>query len=829
MYLYGSDAMSVYAEIAVGSFVSDNDNDMNIYDYIVPERYTKTAGTGMRVIVPFGSRHLEGYIIEIKNRTVVEPRKLREIRDIPDKEPLFDEMQIKLAKWMSEEYMCSLSDGLRCIIPSEMVLREYKYVRLDDENQNRTFRPGSMEMRIIDELSRAGTYVPVSKLKNMFGSGSINAVKKLADLGVLVSEHRIMTGVRDKTARGIQLCSNISNMDEILNSLGQKQSFKAQFELVEKLIDVGKPVLEKDFLEKFGFSKSTVSTLIKKGILESIKFDLARDPCSGLSFSKTSKPELTSEQKKVIEKILGEYKSSNRREFLIHGVTGSGKTEVYMSLIKHVVDEGKQAIMLVPEISLTPQTIERFKGRFERVAVLHSRLSAGEKYDEWKKIKNREVDVVVGARSAVFAPVEKLGIIIIDEEHEYSYKSDKNPKYHAREVAKKRCEMSGAMIVLGSATPSIETFYQSKINKYSICTMTKRVDDRLLPDILVSDMRQEITSGNMTIFSKKLFEEIKSALNSGHQAILFLNRRGFSTFVSCRKCGHVMKCPRCDVSLTYHADKNVLNCHYCDYNRKSPDTCPECGSKYIKYFGIGTQKVERDVKSYFPEARVLRMDLDTTSRKGSHERIYNAFKNNEADILVGTQMISKGLDFPNVTLVGIIAADLTLNIPDFKSGERTFQLITQVAGRAGRGEFPGRVIIQTYNPEHYSIVSALSNDYEGFYNKEILIRQSLGYPPYCDLINVVASAMDEEETVRVIRMIADEIKLIAQKSTSKIDILGPSPSPMSKINNHFRWQTIIKGNASRELKRQVIEITAPIIRKYKTVSINIDINPISLA
>lgn len=747
--------MAVFAEVAVLSHISGDDNSG--FDYIVPDRFYNIVKRGIRVIVPFGSKRLiEGFVVDIKDRTDIPLNRLKAIADIPDHNEVFNEKQILLAKWMSKEYMCSLSDSLRSIIPPEMVLN-----------------------------------------------------------------------VKEMTVKGVSLNVEIGEAEELINKLMEDKRSRGQGEVLETVKSFKGPVTQKILVDSFGFSKSSIDTLIKKGILKSDYIRVLRDPYSEMTFPKYNRPSLTGEQQYVIDSIISGFKKGNRNH-LIHGVTGSGKTEVYMQLIDYMIGQGRQAIVLVPEISLTPQTIERFKGRFDRVAVIHSRLSSGERYDEWRKVKEGMVDVVVGARSAVFAPFQNLGIIIIDEEHENSYKSDKTPKYHAKDAAYKRCEIEDALLVLGSATPSIETYYESQRGKYAICTMKKRVDNKSLPKIQIADMRQEIVSGNRTIFSNLLYNGIDNALKNKNQVILFLNRRGFSTFVSCRNCGYVMKCPRCDVSLTYHMEGNLLNCHYCGYTVKSPDTCPSCGSKYIKYFGIGTQKVESEVKKSFPDARVLRMDLDTTSKKGSHDRIYNAFKKGEADILIGTQMISKGLDFPGVTLVGIIAADLTLNIPDFKSCERTFQLITQVAGRAGRGDTAGNVVIQTYNPDHYSIQSALYHDYNEFYGKEILVRQSFQYPPFSDLINILVSSTMEQEAEDALKSITGEIRNIV-RGFDNIYVLGPSPAPISKINTYFRWQTIIKGKTNLDLKQKIKALLNSAASKKNKIKISFDVNPVSLA
>lgn len=743
--------MPIFAEVAVQSYVSGD--GMNIFDYIIPERYHNIIKTGMKVTVPFGrNRLVEGYIINLKNDTDIETDRLKSIEGVEDCHLFFNEKQVELARWISEEYMCSITDSLKCILPPD---------------------------------------------------------------------------VSGKTLKGVVLNISKIQCEKLIEDLKYNKRYKSQVEILELLNKIDGGIAERELIENYSFSKSSINTLIKKSILRSTEIRVLRDPYDGVKFQKYKKPELTSEQKEVIDKILNGEKNG-ARNFLVHGVTGSGKTEVYMELIEHMIKRGKKAIMLVPEISLTPQTIERFKGRFDRVAVMHSRLSSGERYDEWVRIKEGKVDVVVGARSAVFVPFNNLGIIIVDEEHENSYKSDMTPKYNTIKVAYKRCELENALFVMGSATPSIETYYDALNGKYVICNMNRRVDNRRLPEIEIVDMRDEIMSGNRSIFSRRLYEEINNALKNRNQIILFLNRRGFSTFVSCRKCGHVMKCPRCDVSLTYHMDGNMLNCHYCGYTSKSPDVCPECGSKYIKYFGIGTQKVESEVRKTFPGARVLRMDMDTTSKKGSHEKIYTTFKNKGADILIGTQMISKGLDFPGVAVVGIIAADMTLNIPDFKSCERTFQLITQVSGRAGRGDTYGRVIVQTYSPEHYSLQSALHQDYLEFYNKEILIRHTFMYPPYSELINIIVSSNKEEDAKNMIKSITDKIGTAICKRED-VSILGPSPAPISKINTYYRWQTIIKGEVDRDLKKHIKSIITSMHNKGSNFRVSMDINPVSLA
>lgn len=468
--------------------------------------------------------------------------------------------------------------------------------------------------------------------------------------------------------------------------------------------------------------------------------------------------------------------------FLLNGITGSGKTEVYMNLVEHYMKNNKSSIILVPEISLTPQMVERFKGRFGKdIAIFHSKLSDGERYDEWFRVKQGKVKLAIGARSAIFLPFSDLGLIVIDEEHENSYKSDSDPKYHVRDIAKVISHNNSCKVVLGSATPSIESFYHTSNGEYQLINLKNRVDGATLPLITLIDMREELANNNRSVFSKELFEEINLRLAKKEQIILFLNRRGFSTFVSCRKCGYVFKCPNCDISLTYHNSGNLI-CHYCGHRERSVNACPSCKSKYVKYFGIGTEKLENEIKRYFPKSKTLRMDFDTTRKKNSYEEIYNTFKKGEADILLGTQMIAKGLDFPNVTLVGVISADLSLNLPDYRAAERTYQLITQVAGRAGRRKKLGKVIVQTYTPQHYSLQYAKNYDYLSLYNEEIKIREAMNNPPFSRILSINLSSENERVLINKANEIGIKIKEEFKKD--EFQILGPSPSIISKIKKN---------------------------------------------
>lgn len=576
-----------------------------------------------------------------------------------------------------------------------------------------------------------------------------------------------------------------------------------------------------ELTSEFNISLSRINTLIKYGFLEVKKIVVNR--YNENIYKRYEEKMLNPTQQRCVDTIL--LHSSNNK-FLIHGITGSGKTEIYMNLVKEMIKRDRDSIILIPEIALTPQMVERFKGRFGRdVAIFHSRLSVGERFDEWMRVKMGNVKVAIGARSAIFLPFSNLGLIVIDEEHETSYKSDSDPKYNARDIASFKAEIEGCKVVLGSATPSIETYYRATEGEYDIITLNERADGAKLPTIEIVDMREELKEGNKSMFSRSLNEEMIQCLRKKEQAIMFLNRRGYSTFVSCRECGYVFKCSNCDISLTYHNDDN-LTCHYCGTKQRALKTCPKCKSKYVKYFGVGTEQLEHGVKKTFLDSKPLRMDFDTTRGKDSYEKIYRDFAAKRYNVLIGTQMIAKGLDFKDVTLVGIIAADLSLNLPDYRAAEKTFQLITQVAGRAGRGDKPGKVILQTYNPENYSIIYAAENDYKSFYEEEIIIRKLRDYPPFSKILCINLSSEDEENLIKCIQSLSDKIR-IKNYESDKIELLGPCPCGVSKIKNSYRWQIILKGQFDDDYAMDIKDLVYEQIN-YRNIRIGIDINPNSL-
>lgn len=602
--------------------------------------------------------------------------------------------------------------------------------------------------------------------------------------------------IQEKKLRLVQLAEGLESGAALASLRKKDGSAKAprQIEVLELLLRMGGPMSVQDITGFLPDAGGAVTALIKKGILEEDACVTFRRPGGGCG-QQAPLVTLTQEQRAAIDAIGAK---DGTGVFLLHGVTGSGKTEVYMHCISRCIEAGKQAILLVPEISLTPQTMGLFRARFgERVAMLHSRLSAGERFDEWRRIRLGLAQVAVGARSAVFAPFENLGLIVVDEEHEQSYQSELSPRYHAAEVARKRCSMANIPLILGSATPSIQSYYRAKSGLYTLIELTERVQNRPMPKIRIVDMREEFLHGNNGIFSSAMLGALKACLGAGKQAILFINRRGYSTFVSCRGCGHVFGCVNCDVSMTYHRTEERVKCHYCGHTEPVPTVCPACGRPFIKYFGVGTQQVEEQLHAYFPGVKALRMDMDSTRTKDAHEQLLSAFARGEAQVLIGTQMVAKGLDFPNVTLVGVVAADSTLYLPDYRSAERTFQLLTQVAGRAGRDEDPGSVVVQTYSPDHPSIRFSRTHDYKGFYAYELAQRRAALFPPFTLFVRALFTGLEEAPLHAdgerfAIGLEQAVLAALGEEYAQELLILHASEAPIYKKQGVYRYQVLIK-------------------------------------
>ncbi|RLQ95930.1 primosomal protein N' [Falsibacillus albus] len=780
-----------------------------IFDYEIPAKWVGAIHPGMRVVVPFGPRKIQGFVVGIKRNTDV--KKLKEIEEPMDLTPVLNEELLNLAHWLTEKTLSFKISVFQAMLPAAMKAKYEKIIRVVDQ----TALPSDLE-----GIFNGKDGLPWAEIEDKGLLSNIQSEIKNGSLEVL---YLVKNKAKKKTVREIFCQLDHDDLKEqVLGLSGNAVKQKVVLEWFLK--SESTEVSAKELMEDTGATQSTIRGLIKKGLLGERQKEIYRDPFENRQFKRTKPFQLTDEQSNAIGPILKSIENRTHETFLLYGVTGSGKTEVYLQSIQKVLNDGKEAIVLVPEISLTPQMVHRFKGRFgDAVAVLHSGLSVGEKYDEWRKIQRKEVKVVVGARSAIFAPFENLGIIIIDEEHETSYKQEENPRYHAREVAIHRGVQNHCPIILGSATPSLETFARAKKGVYTLLSLSKRMNDQAMPSVSIVDMREELRGGNRSMFSTELFEKLKDRLEKKEQSVLFLNKRGHSSFIMCRDCGHVSQCPHCDISLTYHRYSEQMKCHYCGFEERVPMNCPECSSEHIRYFGTGTQKVEEELSKLIPEARVIRMDVDTTSRKGAHEKLLNQFEDGKADILLGTQMIAKGLDFPNITLVGVLSADTMLHLPDFRASEKTFQLLTQVSGRAGRHELEGEVVIQTYTPEHYSIVLAGDQDYDRFYHQEMMMRKMGSYPPfyYLSLINI-----SHEELLKVVSTAEKITKYVQSRLSSEAIVLGPVASPIPRIKNRYRYQCLIK------YKREpgLVETLKKVIEHYQSqasngLAISIDINP----
>ncbi len=783
------------------------------FDYLIPEDFQGVILPGIRVVVPFGPRNVQGFVIGIESKSDV--KKLKTIKELLDIEPILNDELLQLGQWVSEQTLSFQISAFQAMLPAALKSKYEKEVKVVSDDK---FEDLPEVLQGLFQNNRTVKWEDIEK-----NSATIKAIQQANKEGKLVIEYIVKARAKKKTHKVISLAKTIEETQKTIKTLSTRagrQKDVLQFFLDDDQKSISRSTL-KDLLST---TDSPINTLIEKGQLVEKTIEIYRDPHHEKTFKKTTSLPLTNEQTTAIVPILKSIESQEHHTFLLYGVTGSGKTEVYLQSIEEVLKKGQQAIVLVPEIALTPQMVDRFKGRFgSSVAVLHSGLSIGEKYDEWRKIHRKEVNVVVGARSAIFAPFADLGIIIIDEEHESSYKQEENPRYHARDVAIKRGVYHNCPVVLGSATPTLESFARAKKGVYHLLTLTKRMNDRDMPTVEILDMREELREGNRSMFSTLLFDKLQDRLQKGEQTVLFLNRRGFSTFIMCRDCGFVVNCPNCDISLTYHRIQNSIKCHYCGYEERVVKECPSCQSDHIRFFGTGTQKVEDELGKLLPEARIIRMDVDTTSRKGSHEKLLTAFGEGKADILLGTQMIAKGLDFPRVTLVGVLTADTMLNLPDFRSSEKTFQLLTQVSGRAGRHELPGEVVIQTYTPEHYSVELASQHNFNDFYLREMGLRKMYHYPPFYYLSLLTVSHPEITMVVSVTERITTYLR--ANLSSQAI-VLGPVASPIPRIKNRYRYQCMIKYKEESNLK----ELIRGLINHYQKemqqeLQISVDMNP----
>ncbi len=791
--------------------------------YSVPGELEKEVTTGKRVLVPFGKRRVTGYILE--SMDIADIEKTRDIIEILDMEPLFNESDFKFYKWASGYYMYHLGKSLGGILPRGINIESYLWLSLARENikdaGGRSLSP--TQNKIIEILKDYPEGLPLDKLKKVLGGKQVyRDVKVLQNAKLITIEDKLKKpAIKTKKEKVITLCSD---------GLSDVKLTEKQGKVVNYLSRHGETSISLLNQEIKNVS-AVVRSLEKKGVASVSEREVYRRPGQGPEIGRDETGLiLNKEQKAAVEKIIRSIASGKFSPHLLHGVTGSGKTEVYLNVIKETLRLKGGVIFLVPEISLTPQLLYRVNRRFKdhEIAILHSGISRSARYDQWRRIQRGEARIVVGARSAIFAPVRNLKLIIVDEEHDTSYKQDDRMRYNARDLAIVKAKLDSAVVVLGSATPGIQTYYNIKKRKYIYLSLPRRVEDKPLPQIEVVDMKDERDkNGRIPTISRSLKHAIRDTLINGKQSLLFLNRRGFNTFMCCFDCGYVFKCLNCSVSMTHHAADGTLRCHYCDYFTKGPFICPSCRGGKIKSYGVGTERLEEEISVLFPGARVARMDSDVTVKKGAYERLLKALDSGDIDILVGTQMITKGHDFPNITLVGVVSADTSLNMPDFRGAERTFQLVTQVSGRSGRGDTPGRVVVQTFNPQHYAIRCAKEHDYSGFYGDEISLRRELGYPPFSRIVNLRISGMKKERTeedVRCIGVLAKKLSLdgIAR---GKVEIMGPAEAPIAQIKGRYRWHILLKGEDIKALHALVKNILTK--AESDGIDIKVDVDPVN--
>lgn len=792
------------------------------FSYLIPV-HLDYVGVGWRVIVPFGNRKLEGFIIGVTTMEDCSQTELKAILDILDTDVWFDDHMMETAQWISEYYLCNLVDAMRLFIPGKSGIKSSTIYRITDDLEL------DFDKIVADLAEKSEEYclvflyidkhssVTSAKLEKQFGPAVLKIVRYLMRKELVIGEAVIRKTGTHRYKNIIKLAVTPEMATTFLTTMSRKT---AQCRVMDYLIL--QEQLSYDDFKKHNITTDAVRKLIQAGLVRVEKLQVVRDSYAGLG---QSGPQmlLTPAQEQVLGQIIPEIQNQVHHSFLLHGITGSGKTQVYIEAVATARQNNRQAIVLVPEIALTSQIVARFKARFgDDVVVMHSKLSTGERYDAWQRLRMEQAGIVIGARSAVFAPMSNLGIIIMDEEHEFTYKQEETPRYHTRQVALQRTRLTGGVVIMGSATPAVETYYQALQKEHTLLLMEKRIADASLPAVNVVDMREELRQKRRSVISLPLQELLTETLERKEQAIILLNRRGYATFVMCRECGHIIKCKHCDISLVYHSIGNTLRCHYCQSVEHTPTTCPKCSSRYIRFFGTGTQKLEENLVTLFPGIRIIRMDQDTTGGKMAYDRILDGFAKGEYDVLLGTQMVAKGHDVKNVTAVGIIAADSILNLPDFRAAERVFALLTQAAGRAGRGDKAGKVVVQTYNPEHYAVQAGANHNYVAFYEEEITYRRGLGYPPYGQIIKLTIQAdQDGKARLRADEIIQDLKGRVGEDH--KIEVIGPFAAPVAKVKDIFRMNIVIKTSDLTSIKFYIRDMGLTMCP-----DVIIDVEPISI-
>lgn len=790
------------------------------FTYKLPPDLQEMAQTGARIIVPLGRRRVSGYIVGLSDSSALADEEIKEAFEILDSVPAITPELLELTRWVADYYAAPWGEVIKSALPPGISAALKLFFSL---------RPEAMETASLsDPISEAGEALlsvladgakELGVIRNSLGPAQ--AAKGIAELerfNLLARAYRPAgRTVKEKQVRMVRFAS--------------EPDFKATA-AQQRVIDAlrNAEVLSlRELLTTAQVASSTVSLLAKRKVVEIFEQSVRRDPFAGENFLPADEYQLTAAQTSVLEQIQEPLRQSTYAAFLLHGVTGSGKTEVYMRAMRLALELGKSALMLVPEIALTPVFSRRLRSHFgEKVAIFHSSLSPGERFDEWSRVRSGEASVVIGTRSGVFAPLENLGVVVIDEEHESSYRQQESPQYHGRDTAIVRAQKAGAVVILGSATPSLESFHNAQTGKYSYLQLPQRIGNRPMAAARLIDMRNVFEQHKKPqVFADELLTAIEETMRRGEQSIILLNRRGYSSFVLCRSCGERVQCPNCDVTLTYHRSERVIVCHYCNHREAAPSLCPNCHGKYIYYIGEGTEQIEESLRKIFPQLRLARIDRDTTARRKVFEKSLTEFSEGRLDMLVGTQMLAKGHDYPNVTLVGVVSVDAGLALPDFRAAERTFQLLTQVAGRAGRGDSPGRVLIQTYYPEHYALRHACAQDYLGFYNEEIRHRQNLSYPPFVSLASLIVHGPDLQKTMKDAVKLRSELDRVNAERSCRI--LGPAPAPLSRLKGEHRVQLLIKSRSRRRLREVADQALSAVIQQgVNARSINLEIDPISI-
>ncbi len=790
-----------------------------LYDYVIPEEYREYAKPGCRVSVSFGrGSYRQGMIMRLFETEDISG--LKYIKELLDKDPVMNDELLMLAKEMKDRCFCTLFDACDAMLPTGLSVKmtyNYSAKKISDEKILQSL--SNTEKKICEYLILRKTAVRQDRLIKIMGLADDSLLVKLFKKGVIHRTEQVQKRLSDKTVKMVKL-----ERDE-----PDRRYTPQQKEVISVLRTVGE-VSVKEVCYFTGVSVSVVDNLVKKGICCYYDAEPPNTEQPDDNIKSVEDIRLTPQQNRAYTSLLEKYRSSEPCVSLLYGITGSGKTSVFMKLIDEVNAENKGVICMVPEISLTPQLLQKFTSRYgNRVAVFHSGLSLSKRLEEWKRVKNGQANIAVGTRSAIFAPLENVGIIVMDEEQEYSYKSSATPRFHARELAKLRCSYNSCMLLLASATPSVESYYYAQMGRYSLETLNSRYGNAQLPYVIKADMNVEQQQGNTSGYSSVLLEAIEDNLDHGQQSIILLNRRGHNTFVSCRSCSEVISCPNCSISLTFHSANNRLMCHYCGYSVSAPSECPCCGSSKLRYSGAGTQRAEQELHEIFPGARILRLDTDSTMQRYAYEKKLRAFQEGEYDIMLGTQMVAKGLDFPDVTLVGVMSADNMMHSDDFRSYERTFSLLTQVAGRSGRGGLEGRAIIQTYEPENPIIELAASQDYKAFFSSEIELRKAMLYPPFADICVVAFVGTDKKKTKLAADRFSEMLKVLASAEYGSLPmrVIGPSPAMISKISNKYRFRIIIKFKNSRAFRNMLSTLLCEFgsDRSFSDVVVYPDIDP----